>query len=154
MILTIFVLQIAIGFLGFSAAKVDTNSYLLPNSFTVRIFAMGVASQILDFRSDVIGAWLVVIVLHLCFALAVPRAFGLGDVKLMAGVSLIFQSGTALWLWIYSTYLLGLIHGIWRKISGKSSRIPFGVSIYGAWVLICMGEWAHVALDYGWRIPR
>jgi Flp pilus assembly protein protease CpaA len=149
-ILTTIVLQVAIAFLGFKAAKVDVTSYLLPNRFTLRIFAIGFGSQIVDFRADVIRVWLVVVLVHFCFALAFPRAFGLGDVKLMAGVSLIFQSGTGLWLWIYLTYLLGLIHGIWRKISGKSSRIPFGVSIYGAWVLICMGEWVNVALDYSW----
>lgn len=72
----------------------------------------------------------------------------MGDAKFIAGLGFSFLNPAYIWIWLYLTYAMGLIHGLWRVFRQKSSRIPFGPSIYGAWLVMYMGELAHVAMDY------
>jgi hypothetical protein len=72
----------------------------------------------------------------------------MGDVKLLTAISLQISSLDSAVIWIFASYVFGLGHGIWLKWAKKTSRIPFGVSIYGAWVLVCVGEWGCVEMDY------
>lgn len=147
-------IQIYVAFVGLQLALIDSQKYLLPNDLTKKVFLAAVVAQIVDYRPQMMTACFFLIACHLIFAFVVPRMFGMGDAKFMAGLSLGLISSQSVWNWIFLAYFMGAIHGAYLKIRWKRSRIPFGVSLYGAWMLIIVGEWACVAMDYSWRIPR
>jgi prepilin signal peptidase PulO-like enzyme (type II secretory pathway) len=72
----------------------------------------------------------------------------MGDSKMISAYGLGFTTVESMFIWLYLAYFLGSLHGIWLKLSAKPTRIPFGMSIYAAWLAIYMGEYAHVAMDY------
>ena len=143
-----FLLMLFVAKSGFEAARFDAQNFILPNRLNIQIFVAALMTQILNIRIEVLVIALIVLSVHLLISLMSPNALGMGDVKLIAGLSLTFATGEFVWGWICLAYLMGAIHGIFRKLRLKSARIPFGVSIYGAWAVICVGEWVRVALDY------
>ena len=145
----IFLLMLFVAKTGLEAARFDAQNYILPNRLNFQIFVAALMTQILNIRIEVIIVSLLLFCVHLFTSLVSPNALGMGDVKLMAGLSITVATGELVFGWIYLAYLMGAIHGIYRKLRLKSARIPFGVSIYGAWAVICVGEWVCVALDYG-----
>ncbi len=142
------VLQINVLYIGFLAAKHDLKTYLIPNRFTFAILLCSAFSQFLAFRGDVLLSGILITVFHLLPSLLIRNSIGMGDVKLIAAISLGLGSAQSTLIWISVCYILGICHGFWLKIAKKTSRIPFAVSIYGAFVLVCVGEWARVAMDY------
>lgn len=144
----ILLLTLFIAKTGFEAARFDAQNYILPNRLIIQIFVAALMTQILNIRVEVINVSSLLFCVHLFTSLVSPNALGMGDVKLLAGLSLTLATGEMVFGWICLAYLMGAIHGIFRKLWLKSSRIPFGVSLYGAWAVISVGEWACVALDY------
>lgn len=143
-------MHIYIAIVGLQLALIDSQKYLLPNALTKKVFLAAVFTQLVDYRPQMMPACFFLIACHLIFAFVVPRMFGMGDAKFMAGLSLSLISPQSVWNWIFFAYFMGAIHGAYLKIRWKSSRIPFGVSLYGAWMLIIVGEWGRVAMDYSW----
>lgn len=134
--------------LGFFAARVDVQKYLLPNKYTLNILLMGLILQFVYAQSHLFVFALSVALFHVALGLILPTGIGMGDIKFISGLVMTLPSTQAIWNWLILLYGFGLVHGFFLKIRQKSSRIPFGPSIYGAWVLIYMGELAHVAMDY------
>ncbi len=144
-----FLQVISLGY-GYLAAKSDLESFVIPNVVTIRILGFSLVSQLLCYRPEVFCFSVLIFCVHLSLSLVNPKAFGMGDVKFLGAISLQIPTIELLALWIFLSYIFGLVHGIWLKWAKKTTRIPFGVSIYGAWVLICVGEWGSVEMDYSW----
>ena len=148
MTLFISVFQILVLCFGFLAAKHDLRTFLIPNRLNLNIFLLSLSTLVIRFDSKVFLVCLTIFLLHLLPALLIPNSIGMGDVKFIGALSLMFNSVEQVVIWIGLSYGFGLIHGFWLKISKNSSRIPFGVSIYGAFTLVSVGEYLCVAMDY------
>lgn len=134
--------------IGLLAARIDQKSFLLPNRHTGSIFTIGLVSHSINVRGDTFYLAVSISLLHLILALISPNSFGMGDVKFISGLAFSFTYTHFIWLWLSLTYIFGLIHGFYLRFWRNKPRIPFGPSIYGAWVVVYMGELTHVAMDY------
>ncbi len=92
--------------------------------------------------------WLVITGVHCGFALLSRGALGMGDAKLIAGLSLPLVWWGAALSWLAIAYCSAAIVGIATKISGKSRRIAFGPHLTGGWILLVVGQLAGVAMAY------
>ena len=145
-----FVGNFVVVILGFLAARFDHKHFLIPNKYTGAIYLILAYQSFKSGFGQNVFIYAVVVGMHFAIAYFFPSKFGMGDSKFIAALGLGFSSTHLFVFWLYLAYLIGSIHGIWLKFRSKSLRIPFGVSIYAAWVAIYMGEYAHVAMDYGW----
>lgn len=139
-----------ISVIGFKAALHDFKTFKIPNRYTSTIFLLFVYFSSRTSFPNSMGIYLGIVGSHFLVSVIFPNKFGMGDSKFIAALGLGFATTASFVVWLYASYLLGSIHGLWRKFRSKDSRIPFGVSIYAAWLPIYMGEYVHVALDYSW----
>lgn len=148
--LVAFTISMFVMYFGFKAAKSDYLTYKIPNKINAIVAILFFTQAIYRYSPNVWISYFVIVALHFGISLWFPDKFGMGDSKMIAAFGLGFSSVESLFVWLYLAYILGALHGFWHKSRSKPTRIPFGVSIYAAWVAIYMGEWAHVAMDYSW----
>ncbi len=142
------------GSLAIQASLIDARTFRLPNRLTAGIFVAALLclfcwSRLVS-RVDWYRAltWLVIVGVHFGFALLSRGALGMGDAKLIAGLSLpLIWWGAAL-SWLTIAYCSAAIFGMANMIFRKSRRIAFGPHLTGGWILLVMGQLAGVAMAY------
>lgn len=105
-------------------ALVDADTMEIPNGFVAAVAILGVVSLVSGmepgFMSRMIGVFCVSLPM-LILALAIPGAFGGGDIKLMAAGGLMLGWRMELFA-MFAAILTGGIYGIWLLASGKKER--------------------------------
>lgn len=127
------------------AAQIDARYRILPNQFTSFILVVGISHCLLVSEMPHVTYWMFTFS-HLAVGLFLPKAFGMGDVKLFAGLGLFLLDSAWYLAWIFLAYGLSLF---WGLISGQKS-LAFGPHIVLAWIVCSVGDYAHVSIPYSW----
>ena len=123
------------------AARIDFRFRILPNSLTTMIAALGVAQCSLTGEFPQLIYW-VFTLSHLFMSVLIPSAFGMGDVKLLAGVGLFFEDSGGYLTWLMLSYLSGLSWGLFQRVR----TLAFGPHLVLAWIACSMGDYAYVSI--------
>lgn len=134
-----------IAVLALKAAVIDYQVGLLPNRFTGWIFGLALVWVLLSPESLNIFEYLLVIALHFGAVFLPNGGLGAGDAKYIAGLALVTASWGVSWTWLFLAYSAA---AFWALISRKSSNIRFGPWLSAAWLVVGMGQFAHVTLAY------
>ncbi len=126
------------------AARIDFRFRILPNSLTTMIAALGVAQCSLTGEFPQLIYW-VFTLSHLFMSVLIPSAFGMGDVKLLAGVGLFFEDSGGYLTWLMLSYLSGLSWGLFQRVR----TLAFGPHLVLAWIACSMGDYAYVSILNG-----
>lgn len=126
------------------AAHIDYRFRILPNSLTTMIAALGVAqcSLLGEFPQSI---YLVFTLSHLLLSVLFPHAFGMGDVKLLAGIGLFFEDSGGYLTWLLLSYLSGLSWGLFQRVRS----LAFGPHLVLAWIACSVGDYAYVSILNG-----
>jgi Flp pilus assembly protein protease CpaA len=127
------------------AAVIDYRLGILPNRLTGLIFGLAFIWVLLDPGEFNLFEYLLVIALHFGAVFLPSGGLGAGDAKYIAGLGLVTSSWGVSWGWLLLSYTSA---AIWGLICQKTSNIRFGPWLSAAWLVVGMGQFAHVALAY------
>lgn len=122
------------------AARVDYFYRVLPNQYTMFVLILGFSNCILLQNSPHI-TYVISTLFHLGVAVLLPGAFGMGDVKLIAGLGLFFADAGIYVAWLSICYTTAFLWGILHK----EKSIALGPHIVFAWILCYVGDYAYVS---------
>jgi Flp pilus assembly protein protease CpaA len=127
------------------AAVIDHRHGILPNRLTGLIFGFALIWVLLDPGEFNLLEYLLVVALHFGAVFLPKGGLGAGDAKYIAGLGLITATWGVSWSWLLLSYSSA---AIWALIGQKTSNIRFGPWLSAAWLVVGMGQFAHVALAY------
>lgn len=133
------------GILASIAARIDWKTRTLPNRFTFLIASIGVLYCIAVGNTPSFLYW-VMILIHISISLAFPKVLGMGDSKLILGLGLFFVSPENFLAWMSLFYILACF----GALTFRQRRLAFGPYIVMAWIVVIMGDYAHVSFLDGW----
>lgn len=137
---SLFPLLVPVGYLAyisFRLSKIDFEEHRLPNQYTLRLFALSVPSVCLaavisqSWERLISATLLLLLVLSVGISLSYLGGLGMGDVKLMASLTLV-SSYLSPWLLLISNFTAAItasIWGLWERAKnekGPSQLIPLG----------------------------
>jgi Flp pilus assembly protein protease CpaA len=143
------------GSLAIQASRIDAQIFRLPNRLTAGVFVTAIFcvmgwSRVVP-REDgilMVLTWVTITGLHVGLSLLSNSSLGMGDAKLIAGLSLPLIWWGSVLNWLTLAYCSAAIVGMATKISGKSRRIAFGPHLTGGWILLLVGQLSGVAMAY------
>lgn len=145
----------AMTFVAVWASVIDVRAHRLPNELTGIIFICGLALTVLwlamtdgFFPSMKLAIWLAITTFHIALALLPSRPVGMGDAKLIAGLSLPMVWWGSATTWLLLAYFSGSAVGLVRRRTLQSQRIAFGPYLTGGWIVVVVGQLARVAMAY------
>ncbi|MCR5202559.1 MAG: prepilin peptidase [Lachnospiraceae bacterium] len=125
-------------------AVVDWRMYIIPDSFNIFIFILGIVSTAVDyknFREHIIGMFSISAFLLIIFLVTTGRAMGGGDIKLMAGAGLLLGWKCTVVGFLIGCILGSVIHLIRMKVQGAEHKLAFGPYLAGGlFIAIFVGE--------------
>lgn len=127
------------------AAHIDMRFRVLPNVFTSFIAIIGMSYCLLSETAPVPLYWMST-VSHFVVGMVFPSGFGMGDVKMFAGLGLFLHTHEWFLAWIALSYGSTLVWGLLTR----QKSVAFGPHIVMAWVLCCVGDYSHVSLPDRW----
>lgn len=138
-------MQLVVLVVALHAAVIDCRYRILPNSLTAFIAILGVSYCFLSQAGPPSLYWIVTLT-HVVVGLVYPQGFGMGDVKLFAGLGLFLHDSGWFLTWIALSYGSSLIWGLLRR----EKSVAFGPHIVMAWFLCCVGDYSHVSFPDRW----
>lgn len=138
-------MQLVVLVVAVQAAIVDFRFRILPNTFTSFITIIGISYSLLNQVSPTLMYWIVTLT-HFVVALVFENSFGMGDVKLFAGLGLFLPDADLFLTWIVLSYGSTSVWGLVRH----ERSVAFGPHIVMAWMLCCMGDYAYVSFPDRW----
>ena len=122
------------------AARIDSYYRVLPNQYTMFILLLGFSNCIL-FQMVPHSTYFLTTFGHIAVAICLPRAYGMGDAKLFAGLGLFIVDSGVYVLWLSLSYATALLWGVFLRINS----IALGPHIVMAWIVCFVGDYAYVS---------
>jgi len=138
-------MQLVVLVVAVHAASVDFRFRILPNTFTSFIAIVGISSSLLNHVPPNLMYWIFTVA-HFVVAIMFENSFGMGDVKLFAGLGFFLPDADVFLTWIVLSYGSSMVWGLVRR----ERSVAFGPHIVMAWMLCCMGDYAHVSFPDRW----
>lgn len=138
-------MQVIVLVIALHAAIIDFRFRILPNSSTAFIAILGVSHCFLSQTAPPVLYWILTLS-HVVVGLAYPNGFGMGDVKLFAGLGLFLHDSEWFLTWVTLSYGSSLIWGLIRR----EKSVAFGPHIVLAWFLCYVGDYSNVSFPDRW----